>query len=123
MSSAAVFRARATPLLVRDPEQRAEARLARRALTPGQDALWQHLRSKAFGVRFRRQAIVLGRIVDFWCPAKRLVVDVIQPGEAPPGEQWNELTRGHRVGYLRLAEQLVLTNPTLAVNTIRMAVE
>lgn len=38
--------------------------------------MWKLLRAKGLGVKFRRQAIILGWIVDFYCPTQKLVVEV-----------------------------------------------
>lgn len=46
---------------------------------PGEAALWDRLRASRLGVRFRRQAILRGWIADFWCPAKRLVIEIDGP--------------------------------------------
>jgi very-short-patch-repair endonuclease len=38
--------------------------------------LWSRLRQKQIGYSFQRQAIVMGYIVDFWCPTARVVVEL-----------------------------------------------
>jgi len=38
--------------------------------------LWLALRASQLGVRFRRQVVLQGYIVDFFAPAARLVVEV-----------------------------------------------
>src|SRR5947208_2916312 len=59
----------------RELEQR--ARELRGAMTPAERALWQALRGPEFRHnRFRRQHPVGGFILDFYCPAARLVVEV-----------------------------------------------
>jgi very-short-patch-repair endonuclease len=45
-------------------------------MTESETLLWERLRGNKLGVRFRRQAIVLGYIADFWCPTFRLVVEL-----------------------------------------------
>ena len=60
------------------------ARELRRSLTPAERYAWSLLRRRGIhGLKFRRQH-VLGRFVaDFYCPARRLVLEVIsknQPG-------------------------------------------
>lgn len=47
--------------------------------TPSEAMLWQRLVSRRLGLKFRQQAIVRGWIVDFWCPAAKLVVEVDGP--------------------------------------------
>ena len=49
----------------------------RRNQTPAERALWQHLRRKQLGgLRFRRQHPIGRFVVDFYCPARRLVIEV-----------------------------------------------
>jgi very-short-patch-repair endonuclease len=46
-------------------------------MTPAEMVLWQHLRANQLdGFRFRRQQIIDGYIVDFYCHRARLVVEV-----------------------------------------------
>ena len=49
----------------------------RREPTEPEKWLWRHLSgSKLAGLKFRRQATIGNRIVDFFCPAKGLIVEV-----------------------------------------------
>ena len=59
-----------------DIRQRNRARALRSSPTPAERALWRILRNDQLGVRFRRQHRVGPYIVDFLCPAHRLVVEV-----------------------------------------------
>jgi very-short-patch-repair endonuclease len=53
------------------------ARKLRREMTPPEVHLWQHLRSLGPGYpRFRRQHPVGPYVLDFYCPAAKLVVEV-----------------------------------------------
>ncbi len=53
------------------------ARAMRRAPTPGEAALWKELRERQVGDwKFRRQQVIAGYIVDFYCADLRLVVEV-----------------------------------------------
>jgi len=52
------------------------ARQMRRTPTPAEAVLWRALRGGALGVRFRRQHPVGRIILDFYCPAARLVIEV-----------------------------------------------
>ena len=45
-------------------------------MTPAEKLLWQEVRAKKLGVRFRRQQIIAGFIVDFYCHKAALVVEV-----------------------------------------------
>src|SRR5262249_12527730 len=52
------------------------ARLMRRAPTPAELRLWQELRGGRLGQKFRRQHVLSQFIVDFYCSAAKLVVEV-----------------------------------------------
>jgi very-short-patch-repair endonuclease len=55
----------------------ARARRLRHPQTPAEARLWAHLRSAQLaGVKFRRQHPIGSFIVDFCCPARRLVVEI-----------------------------------------------
>ena len=45
-------------------------------MTTAEKALWQELRANKLGVHFRRQQIIAGFIVDFYCHKAALVVEV-----------------------------------------------
>lgn len=56
------------------------ARQMRHISTPAENRLWQQLRRKQrLGFKFRRQHAMERFIVDFYCPAARLVVEVDGP--------------------------------------------
>lgn len=38
--------------------------------------MWPHLKNKQLGFRFRRQAGIGKYIVDFYCPEKKLIVEL-----------------------------------------------
>jgi very-short-patch-repair endonuclease len=44
--------------------------------TPAERRLWHNLRGDQLGVRFRRQARKLGYILDFWCPSRKIAVEL-----------------------------------------------
>jgi very-short-patch-repair endonuclease len=48
----------------------------RRAPTEAEARLWAELRGSRLGSRFRRQHAIGRYIVDFYCPKRRLVVEV-----------------------------------------------
>jgi very-short-patch-repair endonuclease len=52
------------------------ARDMRKPLTDAEGVLWQELRRGRLGYHFRRQHAVTRFILDFYCPARRLVVEV-----------------------------------------------
>ena len=52
------------------------AKELRREMTPAEKLLWQEVRANKLGVRFRRQQVIQGFIVDFYCHQAGLVVEV-----------------------------------------------
>ena len=52
------------------------ARRMRTEMTPGERLLWQELRGNRLGAHFRRQQIIAGFIVDFYCHEAALVIEV-----------------------------------------------
>ncbi|MFB3820101.1 MAG: endonuclease domain-containing protein [Candidatus Methylomirabilales bacterium] len=53
------------------------ARELRRRMTPEERILWTHLRAHRLrGLHFRRQQVIDGYVVDFFCHEARLVVEV-----------------------------------------------
>ena len=45
-------------------------------MTPAEKILWQVLRANKLGVHFRRQQVIQGFIVDFYCHKAGLVIEV-----------------------------------------------
>jgi very-short-patch-repair endonuclease len=52
------------------------ARRLRKTMTLPEILLWQHLRGKPGGVKFRHQHPVLGYVLDFYCASKRVAIEI-----------------------------------------------
>jgi len=60
-----------------DPRLRGFARSMRKEMTQAEFRLWPQIRGqKLQGLKFRRQAPIGPFIVDFFCPAHRLIVEI-----------------------------------------------
>ena len=57
-------------------EKLQRAKELRREMTPAEKILWNELRSNKLGVHFRRQQVIAGFIVDFYCHQAGLVIEV-----------------------------------------------
>jgi very-short-patch-repair endonuclease len=57
-------------------EKLERAKELRREMTPAEKLLWQEVRAKKLGVRFRKLQIIAGFIVDFYCHKAALVIEV-----------------------------------------------
>ncbi|OIN60267.1 endonuclease domain-containing protein [Arsenicibacter rosenii] len=51
-------------------------RTLRREATFAEQLLWQQIRNKQLGYKFRRQHSIGSFVVDFYCPEKRLVLEI-----------------------------------------------
>jgi very-short-patch-repair endonuclease len=52
------------------------ARKLRLNMTQAEKILWEHLRKKSFGYKFRNQHAIYRYIVDFYCHELRLIIEV-----------------------------------------------
>ncbi|MEO0376738.1 MAG: endonuclease domain-containing protein [Cyanobacteria bacterium P01_A01_bin.17] len=101
------------------------ARQLRRQLTPAEATLWKALRNRRLGdLRFRRQHPIGNFIVDFCCPAKKLIIEV--DGEIHQQQQdYGEARTEHleRFGYrvIRFSNEAVENNLQNALEAIRPA--
>jgi very-short-patch-repair endonuclease len=57
-------------------EKLQRARELRSNMTAAENLLWQELRANKLGIHFRRQQIIAGFIVDFYCHKAALVIEV-----------------------------------------------
>ena len=79
---------------------RPRARSMRRTPTLAEKRLWQRLRRDRLGVRFRSQVVIGSFIVDFYCPARRLVVEV--DGAVHDARAEADAERDHTLAALHL---------------------
>lgn len=63
------------------------ARELRRAMTPAEKKLWQHIRDNQLGVQFRKQHAVGPYIVDFFCAKAKLVVEIDGDSHGDPEQE------------------------------------
>ncbi len=100
------------------------ARHLRKHATRSEALLWAQLRGRKLGPRFRRQhPFAVGVIVDFYCPAHRLVVEIDGARhrglEAFDAARDAELARTFGVRVLRLSASLVERDLRAAVARVR----
>ena len=107
------------------PEIEAAARCLRRNMTPAEQKLWDALKGKQLdGLKFRAQHPVGPFILDFWCPARKLVVEL--DGGSHEGREAEDEARTQRLqdyGYrvIRFRNEEVLTDLSSVLERIREA--
>ena len=89
-----------------DPVKVQRARELRQALTPAETRLWAALRgNRVRGLHFRRQQVIAGFIVDFYCQAAALVVEVdgaIHAAQADYDTARDTVLQAHGLRVLRI---------------------
>lgn len=59
-----------------DKKLESKRRSLRKGATPQEIILWSKLRHKNLGVKFQRQHGIGSYIVDFYCPKKKLIIEI-----------------------------------------------
>jgi very-short-patch-repair endonuclease len=103
-----------------------KARALRRNMTLPEGVLWQALRRRPYGLKFRRQHPFGRCIVDFYCPAARLVIEV--DGEVHGMEsvathdvRRDAWLRGQGLRVVRFSAADVMNDPQSVVTSILVA--
>jgi very-short-patch-repair endonuclease len=102
----------------------ARAHAARQVPSEPERVLWAALRSSQLGVRFRRQVVIAGCIVDFFAPRAQLVVEVdgVQHALRCGADRRRDKQLGALgLRVLRLPARLVLCNLAEALRVVRAA--
>ena len=111
-----------------DGAKREAARALRRRMTAAEGILWQALRANRLcGLHFRRQQIISGFVVDFYCHNAKLVIEV----DGPVHERQREYDRerdlilaGSRLRVMRFDNsEIEVRLPAVLSQIARMALE
>jgi very-short-patch-repair endonuclease len=95
------------------------ARRFRQAPTDAEAAAWQILRDRALhGLKFRRQQLIAGFVVDFYCPSQRLVLELDGGVHDDPDQREHDLTRSQALKRLAI-RVLRLPNHAVHVQALR----
>jgi very-short-patch-repair endonuclease len=90
------------------------ARQFRKEPTPSEDILWQALRGRKLeGRKFRRQQPIGSFVVDFFCAAERLIVEVdggIHETQKDLDQQRQELLESLGLRFVRVSSKLIETD-------------
>jgi very-short-patch-repair endonuclease len=96
-----------------NPVKIKRAKELRQNMTEAEKVLWQAIRANRLnGWHFRRQQIIGGFIIDFYCHAAALAVEVdgdIHDGQKVMDRERDELLRGYGVEVVRFSNDRVIT--------------
>ena len=108
---------------------RGRAKQLRRAMTANERRIWNWLRRRTFhGFKFRRQVPIGPYVVDFYCPALKLAVEVDgQHHEtvwmAEYDDARTDYLRKRGIDVVRITNKLLATDSLSAEATIQYAIE
>ena len=109
------------------PEKIKRAKELRQNMTPAEKILWQKLRAKRFkGLKFRRQQIIEGFIVDFYCHSLGLVIEIdgeIHDKQKKYDREREKILLAKDLCVLRFSNQQVIENISLVLESIAEKVE
>ena len=103
------------------------ARELRRGMTEEESILWSQLRThRLHGLHFRRQQVIDGFIVDFYCHSRRLVVEVdggIHQEQAAHDSERDQILRARELRILRVRNEDVRNDLASVLASILLAAE
>ncbi len=86
-----------------EPAKKELARQYRKNPTPAERAAWELVRSRrTLGLKFRRQQVILGFIIDFFCAEHRLVLEIDGSSHEPLERQAQDEERSRILAGLEL---------------------
>ena len=107
------------------PEKAAAARRLRRESTPAELAFWEAVRGgRAFGLKFRRQQVIDGFVVDFYCACVGLVVELDGPvheGQRDADADRDRVLTGRGLRVLRFPNARVIAELPAVVAEVERA--
>ena len=103
-------------------EKQQRARELRRDMTAAEKLLWQELRANKLGFHFRRQQVISGFIVDFYCHKADLIVEV--DGDIHDLQQEEDARREKVLGdlglmFVRFRNEDILKNLSTVLEKIK----
>ncbi len=103
-------------------EKLQRAKELRHEMTPAEKILWQELRANKLGVHFRRQQVIAGFIVDFYCHKAALVVEVdgdIHDLQQEEDARREKVLREIGLRVIRFRNEEVVKNLSAVVGKVR----
>ena len=106
-------------------EKLQRAKELRRDMTPAEKILWEELRANKLGVHFRRQQVIQGFIVDFYCHKAGLVIEVdgdIHDLQKEEDERREKVLSELGLRVVRFGNDEVVKNLSAVVGKIKEAI-
>jgi len=107
-------------------EKLQRAKELRREMTPAEKILWEELRTNKLGVHFRRQQVIQGFVVDFYCHKAGLVIEVdgdIHDLQKEEDERREKVLSALGLRIVRFGNDEVMRNLSAVVGKIKELIE
>jgi len=98
------------------------ARQLRKKQTGAEYVMWEALRSRKIGAKFRRQHPIKGFIVDFYCPERRLAIEVdgrIHKKQVAYDKMRENIIKSVGVNILRFSNTEAVFKTAKVINSIK----
>ncbi len=105
--------------------KRTASRQLRQSQTEAEAVLWSRLRNSALGVKFRRQQVMQGFIVDFYCDSAGLIVEAdggVHLENPENDRERNAILTAKGFRILRFTNAEILTETDRVLEEIRRAI-
>ena len=112
----------------RSPQMLQASRRLRAEATAAEEILWQALRGDRLdGFRFRRQHAIGRFVLDFYCPARKIAIEIDggvhdEPDQAARDEARTQALEAQGIAVFRLRNEQVVNDVQGAVEQVRKAV-
>lgn len=93
----------------------------RKSATDPEQIIWEKIRNKKLGYKFFRQYSIEGYVVDFYCPKKRLAIEIdgkIHQFTKPYDNFKTKYLEGYGIKTVRFSNEVVNTKIEDVIKTI-----
>ncbi len=93
--------------------------------TAAEKILWKHLKNKQLGFWFKRQVSITAYVVDFYCPQKKLAIELDgSPHKTTSQQKYDkyrsDYLRSFNIKVIRFWNHKAISNPSKVVEEIRI---
>ena len=103
-------------------EKLQRARELRQEMTPAEKILWEQLRGNKLGVHLRRQQVIAGFIVDFYCHKAGLVIELdgsVHDGQVEDDARRDKALTEMGLQIVRIRNEEILKDLSAVLGKIR----
>ena len=105
-----------------NPAKKQLAKELRQKMTPEEKILWHYLRDGKLGFKFRRQQVIEGFIIDYYCHEVGLILEIdggIHETQKDYDAKRDQILQNRNMHVLRITNQELQTNRYQTIALIR----